>query len=123
MPWDPVNYEGQDRIQHIEKYLAPLAQASAFVVRDSQFAGGAKGDGVADDTAAINSAMTAANTQTGSVAYVPAGTYLISSPLFVYSTCTLLLDAEATIKLKSNSNCNMLQSPGVVGGARSTTSL
>jgi hypothetical protein len=81
---------------------------------------GAKGDNaVTDDTAAIQAALTAASVQTGSTTFIPAGTYLISAPLIVYSTCKLLLDDEATIKLKSNSNCNMLQSPGVVGGARS----
>jgi hypothetical protein len=38
---------------------------------------GAVGNGVADDTAAINAAISAANTAGGGVVYVPQGTYLI----------------------------------------------
>lgn len=42
---------------------------------------GAAGDAKADDTGAINSALSAAETAGGGVVYFPAGTYLISSAL------------------------------------------
>ncbi|KAK5787947.1 hypothetical protein VI817_010443 [Penicillium citrinum] len=55
---------------------------------------GAKGDGVTDDTAAINSAISAGgrfgpagrqtSTTTPAIVYFPAGTYLISSPIIDY---------------------------------------
>lgn len=42
---------------------------------------GAAGNGTTNDTAAINSAVTAANTAGGGVVYFPPGTYLISTPI------------------------------------------
>ncbi|CRG91076.1 hypothetical protein PISL3812_08124 [Talaromyces islandicus] len=54
---------------------------------------GAKGDGVTDDTAAINSAISSggrcgegcfSSTLTPAIVYFPAGTYLISYPIFDY---------------------------------------
>lgn len=55
---------------------------------------GAKGDGVTDDTAAINSAISSGNrcapgsckstTTTPAVIYFPAGTYLVSSSIISY---------------------------------------
>jgi glucan 1,3-beta-glucosidase len=55
---------------------------------------GAKGDGVTDDTAAINAAISAGNrcgpgtcsssTTTPAVVYLPSGTYLVSSPIIDY---------------------------------------
>lgn len=44
---------------------------------------GAKGDNATDDTAAINAAISAANTAGGGVVYVPQGTYLVGG--YVYS--------------------------------------
>ena len=54
---------------------------------------GAKGDGSTDDTAAIQSAIAAggrcgqncaSSTETPAIVYFPAGTYIISSPIFDY---------------------------------------
>jgi hypothetical protein len=47
---------------------------------------GAKGDGVTDDTAAINAAISAA---TGRTVFFPAGVYLVSSTIIVNKTCQL----------------------------------
>lgn len=52
-----------------------------FDVKDPRF--GAKGDGVANDTAAIQSAITACQNAGGGVVFIPHGTYLISAPLVV----------------------------------------
>ncbi len=44
---------------------------------------GALGNGVADDTTAINAAIAAAQTAGGGVVYLPPGTYLVTAPLAV----------------------------------------
>ena len=44
---------------------------------------GARGDGVTDDTAAIQSAITACQGQGGGIVFLPPGTYLISSTLVI----------------------------------------
>lgn len=79
--------------------VAPYnSQGSAYQVYRNVKTFGAKGDGVTDDTAAINKAIssgsrcvpgapgTGCNSSTTSpaVVYFPAGTYLISSPIVLY---------------------------------------
>src|ERR1700741_442351 len=53
--------------------------SSVYNVKDY----GALGNGVADDTTAINNALTAAYAIPGSIAYIPAGTYKISSSITI----------------------------------------
>lgn len=67
---------------------------------------GAKGDGVTDDTAALNGAL-AASAGKG-ICYVPntGNYYVISSQLNIYSNTHLKLDGW--IYLKSSSNCTMI---------------
>lgn len=77
-------------------------------VKDSIYAGGAKGDGVTDDTAAIAAVRSAVNAVGGGVAYYPPGTY-ISGNQPIYAK---VLDAGAgidatTIKLKNNVNTDL----------------
>ncbi|KAF9567581.1 exo-beta-1,3-glucanase [Agrocybe pediades] len=65
---------------------------------------GAKGDGVTDDTAAINAAITAGNrcgggscgssTLTPAVVFFPKGTYVISAPIIAYYYTQLIGDAK-----------------------------
>jgi len=57
---------------------------------------GAKGDGVAKDTAAIQSAIDACATQGGGTVRLTAGTYL-SAPIVLKSNITLELDKGATL--------------------------
>ncbi|RKU44074.1 hypothetical protein DL546_006880 [Coniochaeta pulveracea] len=75
--------------------LAPYA-ASGYTVFRSVKDFGAKGDGVTDDTAAINAAISSGNrcgpadcgpgttTTTPAIVYFPPGTYLVSSPIIDY---------------------------------------
>ncbi|KAK8044972.1 exo-1-3-beta-D-glucanase [Apiospora rasikravindrae] len=82
-------------IQHTGK--APMGQDDSWLVyrdvTDPMFAGGAKGDGVTDDTAAINAAIKhggncgsgcLSSSIKGTLIYFPPGTYLVSSPIQAY---------------------------------------
>jgi hypothetical protein len=71
---------------------------------------GAVGNGATDDTAAINSAISAANTAGGGVVYVPSGTYLIGVYTYtgvVGAAGVILLDnvhlvIDGTLKVKNS---------------------
>lgn len=76
---------------------------------------GAKGDGVTDDTAAFNQAIASGNGRCGNgscpasttapaLVYVPAGTYLISSPIVLWYYTQLIGDAKNLPVLKASSN-------------------
>ncbi|KAF5387123.1 hypothetical protein D9615_001631 [Tricholomella constricta] len=77
---------------------------------------GAKGDGVTDDTAAINAAITAGNrcgggschssTITPAIVYFPRGTYLVSAPIIAYYYTQLIGDAKAPPTLLAASSFN-----------------
>jgi polygalacturonase len=62
---------------------------------------GAKGDGKASDTSAINKAITAANSAGGGTVHFPSGTYL-SASIHLRSHVILNLDSGATIKAASS---------------------
>ncbi|KAG6009922.1 hypothetical protein E4U21_000693 [Claviceps maximensis] len=76
--------------------LPPMGANSSYPVfrdvTDPMFAGGAKGDGVTDDTAAIN----------GTLVFFPSGTYLISSPILVYNYSQLVGDATNLPVIKTS---------------------
>jgi hypothetical protein len=61
--------------------VSGLVKQREFNVRDF----GAKGDGSTDDTTSIQSALAAANTAGGGTVNLPAGTYVISSALTLFS--------------------------------------
>ncbi|MGI5502118.1 glycosyl hydrolase family 28 protein [Lentzea sp. CA-135723] len=73
--------------------LAEPAQAADFNVRDY----GAAGNGSANDTAAIDRAITAANAAGGGTVRFPSGTYRSPNTIHMKSNVTLDLDAGATI--------------------------
>jgi polygalacturonase len=56
---------------------------------------GAAGDGITDDTTAIQAALQAK--QAGGIVYFPAGTYRITQQLFFYSNQTLFFESGATL--------------------------
>jgi hypothetical protein len=66
---------------------ALMAAGGALVVTDPAYAGGAKGDGTTDDTAALTAWVGAINAAAAGVnAVLPAGQYLISSSLPAITT-------------------------------------
>lgn len=71
---------------------APRAAAATFNVKDY----GAKGDGEANDTPAINKAISAATS--GAVVQFPKGTYRSANSIHLKSNITLQLDSGSTIK-------------------------
>lgn len=60
-------------------------------------AGGAKGDGTTDDTMAIMAAFDEANA--GDVVYFPAGTYVISSSIYINEAVTIRGERKETTKI------------------------
>jgi polygalacturonase len=76
--------------------LAPPVHAEAGQSYDVR-GYGAKGDGIANDTPAINRAIAAASDAGGGTVEFPAGTYL-STSIHLESNIALLLDAGSTIK-------------------------
>lgn len=83
---------------------SPAAPLPFFNVRDF----GAKGDGSADDTAAIQAAINAA-TGGGSV-YIPKGTHIVSSTLTINSSIALVgaHKRSSIIKLANGANCDII---------------
>ncbi len=89
---------------------APIAKALYFNVMDY----GARGDGITNDYAACQAAATAVNTAGGGVLYIPAGTYLLSQDLLIYSNTYVLGAGRATIlKAKASTTTNPLTVSGV----------
>ncbi|WP_214321273.1 CBM35 domain-containing protein [Nonomuraea sediminis] len=76
----------------------PASAAATFNVKDY----GATGNGSSNDTAAINSAITAANNAGGGIVEFPAGTYKSANSIHMKSNVTLQLDAGSTIMGASN---------------------
>ncbi|MEU6552161.1 glycosyl hydrolase family 28 protein [Streptomyces sp. NPDC046915] len=69
-------------------------QAAVFNVRDY----GAKGDGSANDSPAIDKAITAANSAGGGTVRFPSGTYKSKNTIHMKSNVTLQVDKGATIQ-------------------------
>jgi polygalacturonase len=82
----------------ITSVLFATASAATFNVKNY----GAKGDGSNNDTSAINSAITAANTAGGGIVEFPSGTYS-SGSIHLKNNVTLQIDSGATIKGRSGS--------------------
>ncbi|WP_433517127.1 glycosyl hydrolase family 28 protein [Nonomuraea sp. CA-143628] len=76
----------------------PAGALAVFNVKDY----GATGNGSTNDTSAINSAITAANSAGGGTVQFPSGTYKSANTIHMKSNVTLQLDAGSTIMGASN---------------------
>ncbi|KAL2836422.1 pectate lyase superfamily protein-domain-containing protein [Aspergillus pseudoustus] len=92
--------------------VSPLGPSGYTVFRNVQDFG-ATGDGITDDTAAINEAMSSggrcgqgcfSSTTTPAVVYFPAGTYRISAPIFDYYNTIITGNPNALPVLKASSD-------------------
>jgi len=108
---------------------SPWGPSGYQVFRNVQ-AFGAKGDGVTDDTAAINAAISSgsrcgqgcdSSTVTPALVYFPPGTYMISSPIVQYYFTQLVGDALTIPRLKATSKFSGMavidSDPYLSGGA------
>jgi hypothetical protein len=89
---------------------------------------GAVGDGVADDTAAIQAAITYVNSLGGGTVYLPQGDYIITAPISIYSNIRFIGAGGESTKITKTTNtpvaasataslvCLFLQSMGDVNG-------
>lgn len=65
---------------------------------------GAKGDGTADDTKAIQDAIDYAYDNGFSTIFVPKGTYIVKKPLYLYEKLALVGDSQYTSIIKKTNN-------------------
>lgn len=89
----------------------PTPLIGSFIVDVTAAPYSASGDGVTDDTSAIQAAATAAENGI-LILPKPAASYLISSTIELPSHITVLGIGYATISLQANSNCTMIQVTG-----------
>jgi len=113
-------------VQHLGK--APYNADPNYKVFRNVKDYGAKGDGVADDTAAINLAISSGNrcgpqqckgeTTSPAVVFFPSGTYRISSSILDYYYTQLIGDPTSRPVLKATSNFPVSTTLGVLDGNR-----
>jgi len=102
-PASADNRSVDSRIQEaIETFLQSAPATSAPVLNVKSAAFGAVGDGVADDTAAIQKALDQAKAQGGAVVYLPEGTYKTSKNLYVYSKTKVTGHAAKVSKIDTD---------------------
>lgn len=90
--------------------LAPIYAINEpfFNVKNEEFAGGAKGDGSTDDTAAITAAINAAHSAGGGTVLFPEGTYLTGNQTLYAKVHLRGIGIDATtIKLKNGANADI----------------
>lgn len=94
-----------------------LVEAAAANVYNVKYYG-AKGDNTADDTAAIQAALAAANSAGGGVVEITPGTYKVGGTLVVNSGVQAWLHPSAVLKATADVNVVQLKSQsGIFGGA------
>lgn len=115
-------------LQHESQPAYAASTSVYFNVADPAYAGGAKGDGSTDDTAAIQAAINAAannstdgSNVTGGTVFFPwtqNNTYLVSG-LTLYNNVHLLGCGPTVLKLANNANTDVVQgynAPSLIGG-------
>ena len=90
-------YEGKLKAKDHEILFEVTTQEVNFVINVGDY--NAIGNGIADDTAAINTAIYTA--PKGAVVYVPAGTYLVNT-IFLKSDIDLYLEKDAVLMQTTN---------------------
>jgi polygalacturonase len=95
-------------LQDLGPFLDINLQVPHFDVTDRRF--GAKGDGVTNDTAAINAAITGCNAAGGGIVLIPAGTYLVNQLTLKANVWVRGAGRTGTtIKLANAQNSSILQ--------------
>lgn len=96
--------------------------SNVFNVKDPQF--GAVGNGIADDTAAINAALSAANAVGGGIVEIPPGTYNVLGQIIGYSKVSLrgtigksIIDASGRASYLNNDTQALIMYKGSKGTA------
>lgn len=103
----------------MEKHYFFDGSGSRLSLHTSVMAFGAAGDGVNDDTSAIQAALNAK--KAGGTVYFPAGTYKITQSLFFYSNQALIFDQGATLlQGAAINNLMMNYSTEAIGGYDAT---
>jgi hypothetical protein len=85
---------------------ASIGAPTVFNVKAPAY--GAVGDGIADDSPAIQAAVTAAIAAGGGIVWIPAGTYLISSTVAAIGASNVLLQGQGVL-LNNVSNAPMIR--------------
>lgn len=83
---------------------------------------GAKGDGVTDDTAAVQAAIDAANTAGGGIVYFPAGIYLIAGNLSIPNDGQTVPD-QSTFTFRGAGMSRLLNGPTTTASAIASASV
>jgi hypothetical protein len=84
-----------------------LTLATRYNVKVTNYAGGAFGDGIHDDTVAINAAISACVAAGGGVVYFPAGNYKITGTLVASSYLTFQGDGVGNAGVPSGTQLSM----------------
>jgi hypothetical protein len=93
--------------QNISNKIGILNKRAENIVSVKEF--GAVGDGVADDTTAIQNAINAVNTVGGGIVLFPVGTYKTISPLKLYSYVILQGVNAAKCIIKNENGTNIVE--------------
>src|SRR5690606_10759765 len=114
-----LNFTGttaDERVEHAEQEIVnALNRITALENKDLGIYNvrdfGAVGDGVTDDSTAIQAALDAANAAGGGEVYIPDGVYAIKTTLLIYSYTRLRLAPGATL-IRAANFVSMLR-PGI----------
>lgn len=100
----PLPPFGLDYLKDWNRLRKP-AKTDLFSVRDPRFAGGAKADGGADDSAAVKAAIAAARANGGGIVFFPSGYYRLHGTF----------DVGAGVELRGSSGSRNAPASGTVG--------